>query len=76
MAKNVGGIDRIIRAVVGLGLMASAGSLTGIEALDNSDFIQNYMVPIGMLGFILFLTAIFKWCPAYLPLGINTGKSK
>ncbi|MEQ1662401.1 MAG: DUF2892 domain-containing protein [Thiobacillus sp.] len=76
MAKNVGGIDRIVRAVLGVGLMASAGSLTGIDAIDNSDFIQNYMVPIGMIGFILFLTAIFKWCPAYLPFGINSNKAK
>lgn len=76
MAKNVGGIDRIIRAVLGLGLMASAGSLTGIDAIDNSDFIQNNMVWLGMLGFILFLTAVFKWCPAYLPFGINSNKAK
>jgi hypothetical protein len=29
-----------------------------------------------MLGFIVMLTGIIKWCPAYLPLGISTGKSK
>ena len=33
------------------------------------------MVPAGMLGFVLILTAIFGWCPAYLPFGIKTRKA-
>jgi hypothetical protein len=70
MAKNVGGIDRIIRAVAGLGLMGLA--MSG----SDSDFVMNYMVPIGAVGFILLLTAIFSWCPAYLPFGIHTNKTK
>ncbi|MGO9443810.1 MAG: DUF2892 domain-containing protein [Thiobacillaceae bacterium] len=70
MAKNVGGIDRVIRAVVGLGLMGLA--MTG----GNSDFVMNYMVEIGAVGFIVLLTAILGWCPAYLPFGIKTCKPK
>jgi Inner membrane protein YgaP-like, transmembrane domain len=70
MAKNVGGIDRVIRAVVGIGLMALA--MTG----GNSDFVMNYMVEIGAVGFIVLLTAILGWCPAYLPFGIKTCKPK
>ena len=27
-------------------------------------------------GFIVLLTAIFGWCPAYLPFGIKTCKVK
>ncbi len=67
MAKNVGGLDRIVRIVAGIGLMAAA-------MMSNSDFMMNYMVPVGIVGFVLFLTGVFKWCPAYTPFGINTGK--
>ena len=63
MAKNVGGIDRAIRAVVGLGLIAWA-------MLDP----ESPMMIDGPIGFIVLLTAIFGWCPAYLPFGISTKK--
>jgi hypothetical protein len=64
MAKNVGGIDRIIRAVVGAGLIYWAMTPTGP------------MMVAGPIGFIVLLTAIFGWCPAYLPFGIKTNKAK
>jgi hypothetical protein len=68
MAKNVGGADRLIRAVVGVALMGYAMSnLPGAESL---------MVPAGLVGFVMLLTAVFRWCPAYLPFGIDTGKPK
>ena len=67
MAKNVGGVDRLIRAVVGGALIYYAMSnLPGSETL---------MVPAGIVGFVLILTAIFGWCPAYLPFGIKTRKA-
>jgi hypothetical protein len=34
------------------------------------------MVPAGMVGFILLLTAVFSRCPAYMMFGINTSKTK
>lgn len=68
MAKNVGGLDRAIRAVVGGGLI--------YYAMSNLPGAQDYMVPAGMVGFVLILTAIFGWCPAYLPFGIKTCKPK
>lgn len=67
MAKNVGGVDRLIRAVVGGALI--------YYAMSNLPGSENLMVPAGMVGFILILTAIFGWCPAYLPFGIKTCKS-
>lgn len=68
MAKNVGGVDRLIRIVVGGGLIYYAMSnLPGADA---------WMVPAGMVGFVLILTAIFGWCPAYLPFGFKTCKTK
>jgi hypothetical protein len=68
MAKNVGGADRVIRAVVGAGLI--------YYAMSNLPGAQDWMVPAGMVGFVLILTAIFARCPAYMPFGINTCKTK
>lgn len=68
MAKNVGGIDRIIRAVVGAGLI--------YYAMSNLPGAEDMMVPAGVVGFIVLLTAIFGFCPAYLPFGIKTCKAK
>jgi hypothetical protein len=68
MAKNVGGADRVIRAVVGAGLI--------YYAMSNMPGAQDWMVPAGMVGFILLMTAVFGRCPAYMPFGINTCKTK
>ncbi len=68
MAKNVGGVDRLIRAVVGGGLI--------YYAMSNLPGADVWMVPAGMVGFVLILTAIFGWCPAYMPFGIKTCKVK
>lgn len=55
--NNVGGIDRIIRIIVGLAIIA-----WGVYA-------QNWL---GALGFIPLLTGVIRWCPAYLPFGLKT----
>lgn len=68
MAKNVGGIDRVIRAVGGIALIA--------YAMSNLPGAEDWMVPAGMVGFILVLTAVFSRCPIYMPFGISTCKSK
>ena len=68
MAKNVGGADRLVRAVVGGALI--------YYAMSNLPGAQDWMVPAGMVGFILLLTAVFSRCPAYMMFGMNTCKSK
>jgi hypothetical protein len=68
MAKNVGGVDRIIRLVAGVGLMA--------YAMSNLPGAEDWMVPAGIVGFVLLLTGIIGWCPAYLPFGIKTCKAR
>ena len=68
MAKNVGGIDRALRAIVGVALIA--------YAMSNLPGAEDWMVPAGVVGFIVLLTAIFGWCPAYIPFGIKTCKKK
>jgi hypothetical protein len=68
MAKNVGGADRIVRAVIGIALIG--------YAMSNLPGAETWMVPAGIVGFIVLLTAIFGFCPAYLPFGIRTCKLK
>jgi hypothetical protein len=60
MKKNVGGIDRILRIVVGLALIGW-GVMT-----------QNVW---GAIGLVPLLTAAIGWCPAYLPFGISSCKT-
>lgn len=62
MTKNVGGIDRIIRIVVGLALIAAAA--TGAVGLW------------GYVGVVPLLTGLMGWCPPYAILGFNTCKAK
>jgi Protein of unknown function (DUF2892) len=58
MKTNVGGIDRILRALAGIILVALAATGTiGVW---------------GWLGVVLIGTAAFSFCPAYPLLGINT----
>lgn len=57
MKYNVGGIDRKLRIVVGLLLIAA-----GI-------YFQSWW---GGVGVILLLTGVISWCPAYSVLGIST----
>ncbi|CAA7613421.1 conserved hypothetical protein [Magnetospirillum sp. LM-5] len=59
MNKNVGGIDRILRIVAGIGLIA-------VSALTD------YIGPWGFIGVVPLATGLIGWCPAYLPLGIKT----
>jgi hypothetical protein len=58
MKLNVGGIDRILRIVIGLALIGA--TLAG-------------MLPVwGWIGVVPLLTGIFKFCPAYAIFGMNT----
>ena len=61
MTKNVGGVDRTLRIVVGLALIAAAATGTiGVW---------------GYIGVVPLLTGLMGWCPPYALLGINTCKS-
>ncbi len=57
MKPNIGTIDRILRIVTGLGLIAW-GLIT-----------RNWL---GALGLLPLVTGLIRFCPAYCPLGINT----
>ncbi len=60
MTMNVGGIDRTIRIVAGIALL----SLFFI--LDGS---ARYW---GLIGLVPLATGLFRFCPAYTLLGVNT----
>jgi hypothetical protein len=64
MKKNMGTIDRAIRAVVGIAAIAAyfMGWLTGTLAIIAL-----------VVGIVLLGTAAIRWCPPYDLLGINTG---
>ena len=63
MQKNVGSIDRTIRAVVGIALLAAYF----LGAVQGTLGIVAKVIGIVMLG-----TAALGWCPPYSLLGINT----
>lgn len=59
---NVGSIDRILRIAVGALLIA----LTLTEQIG----------AWGWIGVLPILTGTLRWCPAYLPFGLSTCKTR
>lgn len=57
MTKNVGKIDKVIRLVLGVALIAFA-VLTGNV--------------LGYIGIIPIVTALMSWCPLYTLIGKNS----
>ncbi len=58
MKANVGGIDKILRIVVGAGLIGATAA---------------GMLPVwGYVGIVPLATGLMGWCPAYTLLGIKT----
>lgn len=68
MRKNIGTGDRLIRAILGAGLIYYA-----MSNLPGSDV---WMVPAGIVGAIVLLTALVGWCPLYKLLGMNSNGRK
>jgi ABC-type branched-subunit amino acid transport system permease subunit len=58
MKSNVGGIDRILRIVAGLVLIALAATGT--------------VGTWGYIGVVVLATGVFSFCGAYTLLGLNT----
>jgi hypothetical protein len=58
MQVNVGQVDRVLRIAGGLALIAAA--------------LGGYVGVWGWIGVVPLLTGLFRFCPAYLPFGMNT----
>lgn len=58
MKNNVGGIDRILRIVAGLALIALAATGT--------------LGAWAWIGVVPLATGLFRFCPAYTLLSMNT----
>lgn len=65
MSKNIGNLDRTIRIIIGLVLIAYALQL-GFPSTG-----WNW---VGWIGVVPLLTALVRVCPAYTLLGIRTGR--
>jgi hypothetical protein len=61
MTKNMGTLDRGLRAIVGIVLITLAA--------------MNIIGWWGYIGAVPLVTALVGICPAYLPFGIKTCKS-
>ena len=62
--NNVGNTDRIIRVIIGLGLLSL------LIILDGN------MRYLGLLGLIPIITAIIGFCPLYKLIGVKTLSKK
>lgn len=58
MKKNIGSVDSILRIIVGLFVLSLI--FWGPKSLW------------GLVGLVPFFTGIFRYCPLYPVLGINT----
>lgn len=64
MQANVGGIDRVVRIAAGIALILFA-------LLSSSPY-----AAWGWIGVVPLATGLIGWCPAYLPFGFRTCKTR
>ena len=58
MKPNVGGIDKILRIVAGVGLIGATA---------------DGLLPVwGYIGIVPLVTGLMGWCPVYPLLGMST----
>jgi hypothetical protein len=60
MTTNVGGIDRVLRIVVGIAVLALFFVLEG-----NARY-------WALVGLVPLITGLFRTCPLYSVIGVNT----
>lgn len=64
MKSNVGKKDKMLRIILGLGLLGSFF------------FIESNLKYVSIVGAVFFLTGLISFCPLYKVLGLNTCKLK
>ncbi|QQS12878.1 MAG: DUF2892 domain-containing protein [Rhodospirillales bacterium] len=60
MQTNIGTVDRVLRIILGVGLLGMLIWVSGPAKWW------------GLIGLVPLATAVFRWCPAYVPFGIRT----
>ena len=65
MSKNMGTVDRTLRVIVSiiLAVLYLTGTVEGTLG-----------IVLLIVGAVMLLTSFVGFCPAYLPLGLNTCK--
>lgn len=78
MEKNVGGIDRIARLVVGpILILAGVAGYAGLLVLAVGPLPQTLTaVIVFLVGTILLVTGLARTCPMNRLLGVNTNREK
>ena len=61
MKANLGSLDRLARIILGAGIFAAG---------------YYYKSWWALVGFLPILTAFVRFCPAYVPFGLNTCGTK
>jgi len=67
MKRNMGGVDRTLRFIIGVVLI-----IAGIFAVKSTA----WTIVMIIIGLVMLLTSITGICPGYNPMGINTDKKK
>lgn len=62
MKANVGGMDRVLRIIVGVALIGAT--------------LAGWIGAWGWIGLLPLVTGVFRFCPAYLPFGVRTCERK
>jgi hypothetical protein len=62
MKQNVGGIDKILRIILGIALVAAT--------------VLGYLPIWGYIGVVPLVTGLVGFCPLYPLLGLSTCKTK
>lgn len=63
MNANVGTLDRVLRIVIGIVLAVLYFNGTVAGGLG---------ITLLIVGIVLILTALFRWCPIWKAFGVNT----
>jgi hypothetical protein len=65
MKRNMGTIDRVVRAIIGIVMLGVGfGVLSGGAG-----------IAVGVIGAVLFATSLIRWCPLYVPFRFSTRKA-
>ena len=67
MTKNMGTADRVLRTALAVVIVALylGGQIGGTAA-----------VVLGVFAGAFLLTSLVSWCPAYVPFGLSTRRSR